>query len=921
MSTYTLDWKEYSKTARQAAAEGCVLLRNEDHALPIRPGETVSVFGRSQLNYYKSGTGSGGLVNVPYVHSILDGLRACPKIQVYEPLADVYKDWCQEHPFNKGTGWGTEPWCQEEMILEESTILDARKHSDLAVVIIGRTAGEDRDNSGEEGSYYLTAGERDMLAKVCKVFSRTAVVLNVGNIIDMSWVEEYRPSAVLYAWQGGMEGGTGTADVLCGAVTPCGKLTDTIARSLEDYPSFRNFGSDQENFYQEDIYVGYRYFETFAREKVMYPFGFGLSYTTFSIESGLTWNGHELLVMASVTNTGRVPGKEVVQVYICPPQGKLGKPLRVLAAFAKTDLLAPGETGTLTLPIPKSVLASFDDSGVTGHPSCFVLEEGNYLFYVGTDVRSAENIGAYHQLETEVLEQLQEALAPVKPFRRLRPAFAPDGSVSPVYEDVPLRTSDPARRREERLPSCPAFTGDRGYKLTDVLHGTVTMEDFLAQLSDAELEWMSKGEGMCSPKVTAGTGAAYGGITPSLQSYKIPAGCCSDGPSGIRMDCGTSAFGLPNGTLLSCTFNLPLVTRLFEFEGLELRCNHIDTLLGPGINIHRDPRNGRNFEYHSEDPLLTGKMAAAQLAGMHRYGTTGTLKHFCCNNQEYCRHTTDSVVSARALREIYLKGFEIGVKEGHARSIMTSYNPVNGIWTAGSYDLNTTILRGDWGYQGMVMTDWWAKMNEEGQEGVRTNLASMVKAQNDVYMVTSDTVTNEDNLDDAVKSGKVTRGELVRNAANICRFLLQSPAMERMDGICEEPEQIHQPEDLSSAADLDMEYHTIEDGTILPLDHIPTDGGSTSMIGLTLNQDGIYRISMTISSEASELAQMAVSIFIDGTVLLTGSFHGTNNRPSTVTTEKPISGTTHYLKFHFSQGGLKIHHMEFQRIGDLPQWT
>jgi beta-glucosidase len=931
MSKYTLDWKQYSQTARQAAAEGCVLLRNENHALPIREGETAAIFGRIQLDYYKSGTGSGGMVNVPYVHSILDGLRACPSVHIYEPLTDRYAAWAKEHPFEKGNGWGSEPWSQEEMALSDEVVTDAAEHTDLALVIIGRTAGEDRDNSEAEGSYHLTAGEREMLAKVCAGFSRVAVVLNVGNIIDMSWVEEYQPSAVLYAWQGGMEGGTGTADVLCGAVSPSGRLTDTIARSISDYPSFRNFGSGTENFYQEDIYVGYRYFETFAPDRVLYSFGFGLSYTTFSIcgklqaaDPDITSGSTTLLppsfhVKVLITNTGLVPGKEVVQAYVQAPQGRLGKPLRVLAAFAKTSELAPGASEELTLTIPWSAIASFDDSGVTGYPSCFVLEAGDYVIYAGSDVRSASPVGTYHLEETIVTERLREALAPVKPFTRLRPGFSADGSVTAVYEDVPLRTIAPSGRRMNCLPPEVPFTGDRGYKLTDVLHGRVSLEDFLAQLTDEELTWMAKGEGMCSPKATPGTAAAYGGITPSLLAYGIPVGCCSDGPSGIRMDCGTSAFGLPNGTLLACTFNLPLVTRLFEFEGLELRCNHIDTLLGPGINIHRDPRNGRNFEYHSEDPLLTGKMAAAQLLGMHRYGTTGTLKHFCGNNQEFARHTADSVISARALREIYLKGFEIGVREGHARSIMTSYNPVNGLWTAGSYDLLTTILRGDWGYQGMVMTDWWAKINEEGQDGVRSNLASMVIAQNDLYMVTSDAVTNEDNLLASVRSGKVTRGELVRGAANVCRFLLQSPAMERMDGICEEPAQVNQPENLSSAADLDMEYHEIDDGTILPLDDMATGGGSTTMVGLKLKQEGVYHMTMTVSSEASELAQMSVSIFMDSTVLKTCSFHGTNSQPVTVELEHAIPGTTHYLKFHFSQGGLTIHNMTFRRIGDLLQ--
>ena len=250
---------------------------------------------------------------------------------------------------------------------------------------------------------------------------------------------------------------------------------------------------------------------------------------------------------------------------------------------------------------------------------------------------------------------------------------------------------------------------------------------------------------MCSPKATPGIASAFGGVTDSLKAFGIPVAGCSDGPSGIRMDCGTIAFSLPNGTLLACTFNPELVEQLYEMEGMELRKNQIDTLLGPGMNIHRNPLNGRNFEYFSEDPCVAGTMAAAQLKGMGKYGVTGTIKHFAGNNQEFKRHDANGVVSERALREIYLKGFEIAVKEGHAYSIMSTYGPINGIWTAGSYDLLTTILRKDWGYQGMVMTDWWAKMNEEGEEGSQSNTIPMVRAQNDVYMVVSDSASNSAN--------------------------------------------------------------------------------------------------------------------------------------------------------------------------------
>ena len=923
MNTCTLDWKKYSTLARSAAAEGCVLLRNENRALPIRSGETVAIFGRIQLDYYKSGTGSGGMVNVPYVHSVLDGLSQYPSVHIYEPLLSRYRDWTREHPFDCGNGWGTEPWCQEEMELTEEIVADAASHADLALIVIGRTAGEDRDNTAQAGSYYLTDAERDMLDKVCRAFSRTAVILNTGNIIDMNWVDEYTPSAVLYIWQGGMEGGYGAADVLCGTVSPCGKLSDTIAMELEDYPSVRNFGSAARNFYQEDIYIGYRYFETFARDRVRYPFGFGLSYTSFSInaqaeahrdDSSLTCT-----VTATVSNTGKCAGKEVVQVYVCPPQGHLGKPLRNLVSFAKTGTLQPGSSETLTLTFAADTFASYDDSGVTGNKSCCVLESGEYVIYVGADVRSAIPAGTFYIEETEIISRHSEALAPVTPFERIRPQKTQDASMPyiPVMESVPMRTVSPSTHRSSHPLPCLPFSGDRGFQLSDVQDGTVTMDEFLAQLSDDDLMTIVKGEGMCSPKVTPGTAAAYGGITDSLSHFGIPAACCSDGPSGIRMDCGTSAFSLPNGTLLACTFNLPLVTELFEMEGLELYSNQIDALLGPGINIHRCPLNGRNFEYHSEDPYLTGKMAQAQLSGMNRFGVSGTMKHFCANNQEYFRHTADGVISERALREIYLKPFELGVRSGCARSIMTSYGPVNGIWTAGSYDLNTVILRGEWGYQGLVMTDWWAKANDEGGEPSPHNLAAMIRAQNDVYMVTSDAASYDDNLKSSLADNTLTRAELVRSAGNICRFLLSTPAMQRMRGTYTTVTHVHTPAELSLMPQGDLEYTTVTDSTCLSLEKHTTAGGSSFLLALSFQEEGIYDFSLTASCSGLELAQMAVTLTMDSTVLNVYSFHGSDHTPVTLSREKEVRGTTHYLKFFFAQSGLTLHSLEIKRIRPL----
>lgn len=341
------------------------------------------------------------------------------------------------------------------------------------------------------------------------------------------------------------------------------------------------------------------------------------------------------------------------------------------------------------------------------------------------------------------------------------------------WEPVPLRI--PSASRCKDLDTVPELTycGNQGYVLADVYHGKVSMEDFISQLSDEDLFCIVRGEGMGSPKVTPGTAAAFGGVTDSLKSFGIPCGCCADGPSGIRMDCGTQAFSIPNGTCIACTFNEKLVQELFEMLGLELRQNKIDTILGPGMNIHRNPLNGRNFEYFSEDPYLTGKLAAAELKGMHKYGVTGTIKHFAANNQEHNRTKYNSQVSERALREIYLKGFEIAVKEGSAYFIMTTYGAINGIWTAGNHDLLTTVLRSEWGFEGIVMTDWWAKMNDEGQEASAQNLAAMIRAQNDVYMVVKDSASNsnQDNLKESLEEKKLSSSSLQRCAMNICKTL------------------------------------------------------------------------------------------------------------------------------------------------------
>lgn len=740
-----LDWNKYLDTAAKMVSEGIVMLKNENNALPLDTDKEVAVFGRIQFHYYKSGTGSGGMVNVTKVVNILDGLID-NGVKVNEKLLDTYRKWDKENPFDLGEGWGGEPWSQKEMPLDEGLVKETAKSCETAIVIIGRTAGEEQDNRLEAGSYLLSNDEIAMLTVVRKHFKKVVLLLNVGNIIDMTDINRIAPDAVLYVWQGGMTGGKGTADVLTGKVSPSGKLPDTIAYKASDYPSDANFGREKNrDIYAEDIYVGYRYFETFAKEKVLYPFGFGLSYTEFEIKTEkaeITEGAVKLSV--SVKNIGSYKGKEVIEVYCEAPQGRLGKAARVLCGFEKTRELVPQEEQVIEIAVDIAKLASYDDSGVTGNKSCCVLEAGEYKFYVGSDVRSAEYACSFEQGEDLVTERLTQSLAPVESFERIKPVCE-GGAFSIGREAVPVSEVDESARRLEKLPKEIAYTGDKGIKLWDVKNGKNTMDEFIAQLSDYDLSCIIRGEGMGSPRVTAGTASAFGGVSENLNGFGIPAGCCSDGPSGMRLDCGTKAFSLPNGTMIASSFNKELTSELFTFMGLEMAANKVDCLLGPGMNIHRHPLNGRNFEYFSEDPFLTGKMAAAELKGMAGAGVTGTIKHFCANNRETNRHFIDSVVSERALREIYLKGFEIAVKEGGASSVMTTYGRVNGLWTAGNFDLNTVILREEWGFKGFTMTDWWANINVRGKEPDKTDLAAMARAQNDVYMVCPDGEKNDDN--------------------------------------------------------------------------------------------------------------------------------------------------------------------------------
>lgn len=768
---------------RDVAAQGAVLLKNDD-MLPLKQGTKLSVFGRVQMDWFYTGYGSGGDVNRPYAINLIEGIRQNEDILLNEELADVYNKWCRKNLVNHGY-WGHWPRFYPDMKLDEQLVRDAADKSDCAVFVIGRSSGEDRENVLKKGSYYITDEELDNLRLIASHFSKTALILNVGSVIDMSFLDDVNVDAVLIVWQGGMESGNAVADLLSGKVTPSGKLSDTIAKKYEYYPCAEHFGATKYNNYYEDIYVGYRFFETFQKDQVLFPFGFGLSYTSFSWNfknCERTSNGFSFL--CTVKNTGEVySGKEVLQCYVEKPCGELGNPSRELVAFAKTKLLSPGEEEEITFSVNMEQLSSYDQTGVTGFTSAYVLQKGNYIFYIGTDVRNSEKCFEYIQNSTELVQQLSPISQLRKNFKVIS-AKETNGKRFFCEKETVITETNLKEKIIQNLPAAIPFTGDKGLKLADVKSGKCTMEDFVAQLDNKELEAISRGDyKMDSPLGAKGNAGALAGVLPSLREKGVPAVITTDGPSGIRLQSSCSL--IPIGTLLACTFDPCLVENLYEAVGNEMLVKGSHILLAPGMNIHRSPLCGRNFEYYSEDPWLTGIIAAGAVRGLQKTGVSSCPKHFACNSQEFNRNYNDSRVTERALREIYLKGFEICVKTSRPQNIMTSYNKINGVWSHYNYELCTQVLRGEWGYEGNVMTDWWMRSSHSPEFKKIRNNAYRVRSQVDVLMPGGKRVgkrkPDKTLLETLGKKEGITLGELQRTAMNVLRFAMNSAAMKNDD--------------------------------------------------------------------------------------------------------------------------------------------
>ncbi len=780
--------KRHIALSKEAAKEGMVLLKNDGDLLPLAKGSKVALFGKANFDYVRGGGGSGE-VTVSYARNLYEGFSLLKdKVSVFEELSAFYRDNVKEqYRAGRVPGMTIEPEVPAELLTK------ARAFTDTAIISICRFSGEgwdrksivDTENKNlcisedamakqsaeifEDGDFCLTRAERAMVDAVTENFEKVIVIMNVGGMVDSCWFhDDARIQSVLMAWQGGIEGGLAAAELVMGEGNPSGKLVDTFARELSDYPSTAGF-HESERFvdYAEDIYVGYRYFETIpgADKKVNYPFGFGLSYTDFSLTAGAAYeeNGR-IYVPVMVTNIGKRAGKEVVQAYFGAPQGKLGKPAKQLAAFQKTRLLQVGESQSIILSWRVEDMASYDDLGKIKE-SAYVLEKGTYCFFVGVSVRDVATLDfRYEMSEDTVVKQLSRKCAPTS----LKKRMLADGS----YEELPLATPvdpdanelvplsveetdgfSPVARAGKRYHLWVNTAAQQHHFLREVAEGKITLDEFMSQLSDEDLAHLLGGQPNTGVANTFGWG--------NLPDYGVPNVMTADGPAGLRIapECSVCTTAWPCATQLACSWNEELVEQVGEAGGAEVKENNIAVWLTPAVNIHRSPLCGRNFEYYSEDPFLTGKLAAAMVRGIQSNHVGAAVKHFALNNKETNRKNSDSRASERAVREIYLKAFEIIVKEAKPWSIMSSYNIVNGHRASENRELLEDILRGEWGFDGIVTTDWWTN-GEHYKE---------VKAGNDVKMATG----FPERLMEALEKGILTREDMEICAKRVLELILK----------------------------------------------------------------------------------------------------------------------------------------------------
>ena len=698
--------KAHWALAKQGVLEGTVLLKNNG-TLPLKKGTRICMFGSGTGEFLFGGGGSGGVITDKKI-TLADGLRsaaAAGKVSLFEPLIDFHVNYTkEEYAEAERTQSDMAYWRRERNIrspeIPQELYQQAKEFGDTAIFTIARYSSEGTDcgdRNGKEGDFNLWRNEQELLNRLSEDFAHIIVVLNVCGPVS---VKEYKDNAsvdaILYSPFGGGISGEALAEILVGDAYPSGHLQDTLAYELTDYPTTSTFleSADYVN-YTEDIFVGYRYFETFSPEKAAYPYGFGLGYTSFSITNqSAVLEKNTVKLSVTVKNTGSFAGKEVVQAYMEAPQGKLGKAKKVLCAFAKTKELLPNEQVTLVLSFDIREFGSFDDLGKV-QESAFLLEAGDYRIHVGNNVRNTQEYLRFTLDETIICRQCHAYMAP----QALKERLTADGSLEPLPSIIPV-AHKPKKYFLKK-------TGNKEPLSLDAALRQDRLDDFMANLSDETLAEFLYGHPVTNVADTGGIG-----VTPKekWRIEQIPNVPTCDGPAGARVirDCGIYTTYFPCATTIAQTWNLALATRIGKATAREVKENNVGIWLAPAMNIHRNPLCGRNFEYYSEDPLVTGLFAAACVKGVQSENIAATVKHFCANNKDVNRKYVDSRVSQRALREIYLRGFEIAVKKAHPLALMTSYNPVNGVQASANWESINGILRGEWKYDGVVMTDWWA---------------------------------------------------------------------------------------------------------------------------------------------------------------------------------------------------------------------
>ena len=783
ISTEDTDMKYYARTTSditsseqvnmelvRSLASECVVILKNDGVLPLTKPGKIAVYGNGARHTVKGGTGSGD-VNSRFNISICEGMKEAGFEITNEAWLDRYdkdleayteayikkiNDYIEEHHVVGEMAQFDNPFGVMEQ--PEVTDADIDPECKTALFIITRDAGEGKDREYKRGDYLLTETEESNLRKVAASYANTVVLLNCGGIIDTSVINSIRGvTAILTVSQLGNVGGNIVADCITGASVPSGKLTDTWAKRYEDYPNSATFSSDNDDeVYTEGIYVGYRYFDSFGIEP-MYPFGYGLSYTTFDTElADCSLDGEKVSVSVKVTNTGdKYKGKEVVQVYCSAPKGSIDKPYQVLAGYQKSDLLAPGESSVVTVTFNMSELASYDPK-----TAMTVLEEGDYLIRVGTSSADTKIGMTVTVPKTVEVTKYRNVFAPDMTYDELtnpgkgseKTAIA-DNMQKSAAKTFVLDVASVASRTVRYTDVREEFEDKRKGEvitLADVIDGKADLKELIAQLTPEEMalitvgafEWNDKDDSVVGSQSSRVPGAAADTTRRFAASRKIPSLVLADGPAGVRLQPHFKAYpdgslvpggyifgftrqefpadlpegctdyyqfctAIPIATALAQSWNPDIIEKLGKMVGEEMIEYGVHLWLAPGMNIHRNPLCGRNFEYYSEDPLISGKCAAAMTKGVQQNKGRGTtIKHYAANNQEDNRLFSNSHVSEKAMREIYLKGFGIAVQESQPLAVMSSYNLLNGTHTANHYELIQFVLRDEFGYEGAVMTDW-----------------------------------------------------------------------------------------------------------------------------------------------------------------------------------------------------------------------